>query len=163
MTSPRLASAALAATLLALASAAAHAHHGAPGYDTSQMVEVDGTVVRLDWKNPHIYFTLETKGEDGQLRRFTIEGGTLSRVRAAGLTREQLAVGTHARVHGFAKQKGLAGPMLGITLTLDDGSRLNLGPGSTATAPRVEGAANGLAGKWAASPNAVLDFLNAVS
>jgi len=160
MRSYRLASAALA---LAVASAAAHAHHGAPGYDMSKMVDVDGTVVQLDWKNPHVYFTVETKGEDGQFRRATVEAGTLSTVRAYGLTREQLAVGAHVNVQAYAKQKGLAGPMLGMRVTLDDGSAFNLGPGPRVSAPRVATADNGLAGKWAASPNAVIEFLQALA
>src|SRR5262245_43706386 len=107
MPRPRLASAALAAALVALAPAAAHAHHGAPGYDRSHPVVVDGTITELAWKNPHVYFTVETKGEDGQLRQVTVEGGTLATMRAYGLTREQLAEGAHVKVQALAKQKGL--------------------------------------------------------
>jgi len=162
MRSPRPGFAALAVALLALAPAA-HAHHGAPGYDMSQMVTLDGTVTQLDWKNPHVYFIVETKGEDGQLSRATVEAGTLSTVRAYGLTREQLAAGAHVKVQAFAKQKGLVGPLLGMRVTLDDGTVFNLGPGPSARAPRVADAADGLAGKWAASPNAVIEFLQAVA
>jgi hypothetical protein len=129
----------------------------------SRLVAVDGTVTQLDWRNPHVYLTLETKGEDGQLHRTTIEGGTLSTMRAYGLTREQLAAGSHLTVQGFAKQKGLVGPMLGISVTLDDGSAFNMGPGPRVSAQHVATAENGLAGKWAASPNAVIEFLQAVA
>jgi hypothetical protein len=163
MTRPRLASAALTAAFAALAPATAPAHHGAPGYDRSQVVVVDGTVAQLDWKNPHVYFTVETRGENGQIRRATVEGGTLSTMRAFGLTREQLAAGAHVTVRALAKQKGLVGPMLGISVTLDDGSVFNLGPGPSVRALRVAAAADGLAGKWAASSSAVDEFIRALT
>jgi len=126
----------------------------------AQVVVVDGTIAQLDWKNPHVYFTVETTDEDR--RQVTIEGNSLSTVRAYGLTHEQLAVGTHVTVQAFAKQKGLVGPMLGLSVVLDDGSAFNLGPGPSVRAPRVAAAADGLAGKWAVSPNALVEFLHVV-
>lgn len=163
MTGPHSCLRALTAAFLALVPAAGHTHHGAPGYDMAQVVVVDGTIAQLDWKNPHVYFTVETRDEDRQLRQVSIEGNSLSTVRAYGLTREQLAVGTHVKVQAYAKQKGLVGPMLGLSVELDDGSAFNLGPGPSVRAPRVAAAADGLAGKWAASPNALVEFLQAVA
>jgi hypothetical protein len=38
-------------------SAAAPAHHSPAAYDIGSAVTIEGTVVDLDWRNPHVYFT----------------------------------------------------------------------------------------------------------
>ena len=45
--------------------ATAHAHHSRALYDMTTEVVFDGTVAKLEWRNPHISMTVETKGADG--------------------------------------------------------------------------------------------------
>jgi hypothetical protein len=41
---------------------AAHAHHSFPAvFDDTQPVAVTGTIVRVEWTNPHIWFFVEVE------------------------------------------------------------------------------------------------------
>ncbi|HVS24269.1 MAG TPA: DUF6152 family protein [Gammaproteobacteria bacterium] len=63
-----------AAAIVALACAgAAQAHHSGSMYDPTP-VWVKGTVVRFEGINPHTITTLEERSEDGQVRRWAVEG-----------------------------------------------------------------------------------------
>jgi hypothetical protein len=63
------------ACLLLLAASASSAHHSfAAEYDGDKPVTVSGTVTKIEWANPHIYFTLEAKGDDGKVVAWRFEG-----------------------------------------------------------------------------------------
>jgi hypothetical protein len=73
---------------------AASAHHSAAAFDLSAEVTVEGTIAELEWKNPHIYFTIETTGADGQILLQQVEVQPISSVQSMGLTKETLAPGS---------------------------------------------------------------------
>ena len=70
----RLSPALLALAATALLEAPASAHHSQAMFDTTREVLFDGTVVRFDWVNPHMYLIIETKGPDGKPMRVEGEG-----------------------------------------------------------------------------------------
>src|SRR5580658_6313323 len=41
------------------------AHHSYTGYDRSRSQTVQGTVIKLDWSNPHIHFWIATSADPG--------------------------------------------------------------------------------------------------
>ena len=44
------------------------AHHSfSAEYDSNQPVKVTGTVTRVDWQNPHIWFFVDVKDEQGKV------------------------------------------------------------------------------------------------
>ncbi len=45
----------------------AYAHHGAGRYDPRQNVELEGTLTRLDFVNPHSYVYFDVVGADGKV------------------------------------------------------------------------------------------------
>ncbi len=49
----------------ALAASTVSAHHSRAAYDLTKEVTIEGTVAELAWKNPHIFVTVATRGEDG--------------------------------------------------------------------------------------------------
>ena len=71
----------LAAIASLAAAASALAHHSGAAYDMSRPVTVEGTVVALSWKNPHISLTIETQGPDGAPRVQEIEVMSVSQAR----------------------------------------------------------------------------------
>ena len=88
----------LSGVLLALAATTllespASAHHSQSMFDTTREMLFEGTVVRFDWVNPHMYLIVETRGPDGKPLRVEGEGLATTQARADGLKREALRPG----------------------------------------------------------------------
>ena len=60
----------LLATVLLL-STGAQAHHSMTHF-VDEFTEMEGTLVEIKWRNPHIYFYLEVEEEDGSNRVWQI-------------------------------------------------------------------------------------------
>jgi hypothetical protein len=75
---------------LALLAAPLSAHHSIVGqFDLSKKVTVRGTIVRVDWINPHPYVVLEST-EKGATR-WAFSTAPIAMLRKVGLTKERLA------------------------------------------------------------------------
>ena len=81
--------------------ASASAHHSRAPYDMTKEVVFTGTVTKLDWNNPHILLTLETRGPDGAVVAQEIEASAVSQMRLLGLKREALEPGTEVVVRAW--------------------------------------------------------------
>jgi hypothetical protein len=102
-------SATCAAALVALACVGlARAHHSISMFDIGKPIWVKGTVVSFERINPHVMFALEQKGDDGQVRRWTVEGPGLNSFTRAGLGADFLQVGDVIEVCGFAVKEEIA-------------------------------------------------------
>ncbi len=53
------------AAALVIASPVA-AHHSDAGLDMESVIAFEGTVAEFNWRNPHVYFTVETTDERGE-------------------------------------------------------------------------------------------------
>jgi Family of unknown function (DUF6152) len=83
------------------------AHHSfAAQYDRDKTVTLKGTVVRIEWANPHIYFYLDVKDEAGGTARWAIEGGAPTSLYRAGWRKDSLKVGDIITVHGYLARDG---------------------------------------------------------
>jgi len=63
------------ACLLSAESAWAH-HSIAAVFDQAKRVPLTGTLTKLDWRNPHIQFFVDVKGDKGQAEPWSIEGSS---------------------------------------------------------------------------------------
>ena len=61
------------------------AHHSF-GLYSDQITEVNGELVSVDWRNPHIYFTVRSTNDEGEEERWTLEAGALYSVERRGIT-----------------------------------------------------------------------------
>src|SRR5262245_18016783 len=75
-------------------SAPAFAHHSQVMFDTSKEILIEGTIARFDWKNPHMYLIVETKGPKGEKVLVEGEGLAITQALVDGLRRESLPAGT---------------------------------------------------------------------
>jgi hypothetical protein len=83
------------------------AHHSfAAQYDRDKTVTLKGTVVRIEWANPHIYFYLDVKDEAGAAARWAIEGGAPTSLYRAGWRKDSLKIGDIVTVHGYLARDG---------------------------------------------------------
>jgi hypothetical protein len=111
------------------------AHHSfAAEFDANVPVQLRGTVVKVEWINPHTWIHIDVKGSDGKTVRWMIEGGTPNTLLRRGLTRTSLPEGTEILVDGYKAKNG-TNRANGRDLTFTDGRRLFMGSSGTG-APR---------------------------
>ena len=125
----------LAAIGLATAAQPLRAHHSfAAEFDSEKPIQLRGTVVRVEWINPHTWIHIDVKEPDGKVSRWMIEGGTPNTLLRRGLTRTTLPAGTEIMVDGYRAKNG-SNRANGRDLTFPDGRKLFLGSSGTG-APR---------------------------
>jgi hypothetical protein len=111
--------------------AALRAHHAfAAEFDASKPFKIRGTIVKMEWINPHTWLHLDVKRPDGKTERWRIEGGPPNALYRRGFTKNSLPQGAELVVEGFrAKDGSLKGN--GRELTFADGRRLFVGSSGT--------------------------------
>jgi hypothetical protein len=120
---------------LTWATATASAHHAfAAEFDATKPIKLKGTIVKMEWINPHTWLHLEVKRPDGKTERWMIEGGPPNALYRRGFNKNSLPVGAELVVEGFrAKDGSMKGN--GREITFSDGRRLFVGSSGTG-APR---------------------------
>ena len=125
----------LIGALMLMSAAALSAHHSfAAEFDANQPVQLKGTVVKVEWINPHTWIHLDVKKSDGSMERWMIEGGTPNTLLRRGLTKNSLPEGTELVVDGYKAKNG-SNRANGRDLTFTDGRKLFMGSSGTG-APR---------------------------
>ena len=133
-------------------STVAEAHHSRALYDMTQEVVIEGTVTALEWRNPHVSMTVETKSADGTAVPRDIEVMSVSEARALGLRQQAIAVGSRVVVTAHPGRSGPTARAVGLTVRTSDGTVLPLNTDSRLTlAPTASVEAQSLAGRWAPS------------
>jgi hypothetical protein len=83
------------------------AHHSfSAEYDSKQPVKVTGTVTRVDWQNPHIWFFVDVKDEQGKVTNWGFSGGPPGVLQRRGISRNALKIGDVVVVEGFRARDG---------------------------------------------------------
>lgn len=109
---------------LAMAAAPAVAHHSfAAEYDSTKPVKVTGVVTRVEWTNPHIWFFVDVKGNDGAVTNWGFSGGPPGVLQRRGIPRTAMKVGDVIVVEGFRARDG-SNNGSGGTVTFPDGRRV---------------------------------------
>ncbi len=74
----------------------ATAHHSNPLYfDLSKAITLEGTVMRVEWINPHVLLFLQSKDEKSESETWIVHGRSLNNaLREVGSMKERLKPGT---------------------------------------------------------------------
>jgi hypothetical protein len=115
---------------LILASQPMSAHHAAATkYDENKPIKLKGTVTKLEWLNPHVYFYIDVKDSSGNVVNWAIENAPPNVLYRRGWTKESLKVGDSVTVEGFLPREEGLHHVNGRTATLADGRRIFAGSG----------------------------------
>lgn len=83
------------------------AHHSfAAEYDRDKPVTLQGTVTKIEWMNPHVYFYLDVAEAAGAVAHWSIEGGAPNSLYRAGWRKDSLKIGDVVKVDGYLARDG---------------------------------------------------------
>jgi hypothetical protein len=115
----------LALTLLSSAPVAGH-HSFAAEYDGNKPITLRGTVVKMEWINPHAWVHVDVKEANGTVTRWMIEGAAPNALIRRGWNRNSLQPGVEITIEGYLAKDG-SKMANGREMTLPDGRRLFAG------------------------------------
>lgn len=108
---------------------AASAHHSVRAfYDDQNVTQLEGTITRVRWINPHIHFELERINDNGETELWDIESGSVNFLERDGVNRDDITVGTDVTVTGYSSRHGNH-TMVASYVTLGNGQDIVLWPG----------------------------------
>jgi hypothetical protein len=113
----------LAIALLASAASPAAHHSFVAEYDGDKPVKVTGTVTKVEWQNPHIWFYVDAKDETGKVTNWGFSGGAPGVMMRRGISRNSIQVGDTVIVEGFRARDG-SNNASGGRVTFSDGRQV---------------------------------------
>lgn len=83
------------------------AHHSeAAEFDVSKPVKVTGTLTKVEWQNPHIWFYVDVKDDAGKVTTWGFSAAPPGSLMRRGITRDALKIGAVVNVEGSRARDG---------------------------------------------------------
>ena len=97
----------LAVLILMAIAASVFGHHSeAAEYDSTQPVKVTGTIKKVEWQNPHVWFYVDVKDENGKITTWGFSAAPPGALIRRGITKEALTLGAVVNVEGSRARDG---------------------------------------------------------
>jgi hypothetical protein len=132
------------ATTLSLLWMAVQAHHSEAAFDMEAVIAFQGTVTEFAWRNPHVYFKVQSSDTSGQAIEWEVETGATPVLARSGWTRTSLEVGDEVTVRGHPSRDRARRYTILIAVDKADGPTLQ----QTVTNSEATASATSLAGVW---------------
>src|SRR5437773_8903838 len=96
----------LAVVLIGAAVPVLSHHSFTAEYDGTKPVKVTGTVTKVEWTNPHIWFYVDVKDENGNLTSWAFSAAPPGVLQRRGITKDVLKIGDVVKVDGCRASDG---------------------------------------------------------
>ena len=90
---------------------------------------ITGTIIKMEWVNPHAWIHVAAKNPDGTTTEWMIEANTPNGLLRRGFTKKSLEEGTEVIIRGYQAKSG-DNKANGSSMTFKDGKKLFLGSSS---------------------------------
>jgi hypothetical protein len=108
----------VSALCLACLPSLTNAHHAVSGsYDANSIIEVEGEVTAVLWRNPHVQISMRVTDPDGTTQDWAMATTSLSNIRRWQMDPNFIAVGDRIRVAGNPARDGAQGLYISNVLT----------------------------------------------
>ena len=77
------------------------AHHSVAAFDRTILHEIEGTLVDVRWRNPHVTFIVRVSDANGSVEDWELQAGAVYPHQRAGLSGDIFSVGDDVRVAGW--------------------------------------------------------------
>jgi len=92
---------------LAAGALTALAHHSfAAEFDASKAVRLEGTLTKIEWTNPHSYFYVDVRDEQGNIVNWSCEAGAPGALSRRGFKKGDVKLGDKVVVDGYLAKDG---------------------------------------------------------
>ena len=81
-------------------------HSEAAEYDSTKPVKVTGTIKKVEWQNPHVWFYVDVKEENGKITTWGFSAAPPGALMRRGITKEALTLGAVVNVEGSRARDG---------------------------------------------------------
>ena len=129
---------------MTLVTSTASGHHSPAGFRRDSQVTIQGTVSRLDWRNPHVYIYIVTMNGAGERLEWTIETDPVPLLTRSGWSAESIAPGDLVTVRANPDRNAQRNHALLLSIALESGVVLTPRSNGVDVASR----ASSLSGVW---------------
>ena len=107
------------------------AHHAfSAEFDADRPMQLQGTVTKTEWINPHSWIHIEVTDDNGNIENWAIECGAPNALIRRGLNKNSVPVGTELVGDGYGAKDG-SNTANARDITLPDGSQFYAGSSGT--------------------------------
>jgi hypothetical protein len=92
---------------LAMAGSSLVAHHSETAeYDSTKPVKVTGTITKVEWLNPHVWFYVDVKDDTGKVTTWGFSNAPPGALMRRGIMKDALKIGAEVTVEGVRARDG---------------------------------------------------------